>query len=149
VPIRPVRRKAILGGAAAALLVVIIIVGVVGVGLLRGWFDSSSVEGTTEGFEPQEAPRGRVTAGSWPEFGFDAARSRANPALRLRPPFREEWRFDAGSLLEFPPVIGDGLAVVGTNDGVAFGIDVDTGRERWRLQLRGRVASSPALAGDR
>ena len=64
VPIRPERRRAVLGGAAAALLVVVAAVAVIGVGLLRGWFDSSSVEGTTEGFEPQEAPVGRVTAGS-------------------------------------------------------------------------------------
>ena len=73
---------------AAVLVAALVAAGVLGYGATRGWFDSGSVEGTTSGFEPQQAPTGSQTAGSWPEWGFDAARSRANPALAIAPPFR-------------------------------------------------------------
>ena len=134
-----------LAGVAGVLLIA---AGVIAYGVARGWFDSGNVEGTAEGFRPAEAPRGAAAADSWPEYGYDAERTRANPALRLRPPFRRAWEYDAGSLLEFPPVLGDGLAVVGTNAGLAVALDLDTGRAAWTVHLRGRVASSPALAGD-
>jgi outer membrane protein assembly factor BamB len=123
--------------------------GVLAYGVTRGWFDSGSVEGTSSGFEPQQAPTGSATAGAWPEWGFDAARTRANPALDIAPPFRRLWSFDAGSLVEFPPVIADGRAIVGTNYGLAFALDVDTGKVLWRAHTRGRVASSPAIDGTR
>ena len=113
------RRKALWIGLGA-LALVLIAAGVLGLGLVRGWFDSGSVEGTTVGFEPAEAPRGQSDAGSWPEFGFDARRTRANPALDLPPPFRRRWSYDAGSLLEFPPVLADGRAIVGTNAGLGL-----------------------------
>jgi alcohol dehydrogenase (cytochrome c) len=45
-------------------------------------------------------------------------------------------------------VLGDGRALIGTNAGLALGIDLATGRRLWTVPLRGRVASSPALAGD-
>jgi outer membrane protein assembly factor BamB len=141
------RRRA-LAVAGGVLGVLVLAAAVVAIGLWRGWFDEGSVEGTTEGFVPQEAPRGAEDAGSWPEFGFDPRRTRANPALDLAPPFRRAWEFDAGSLVEFPPVLGAGRAVVGTNAGLAIALDLETGEEIWRVALRGRVASSPALAGD-
>ena len=123
--------------------------GVVGYGVTHGWFDSGSVEGTTSGFEPEQAPTGSETAGSWPEWGYDAARSRANPALDIAPPFRRLWSFDAGSLVEFPPVIAGGRAIVGTNYGLAYALDIDTGKVVWKTHTRGRVASSPAIDGTR
>ena len=143
------RRRSALWIAGAVLALLIAAAGVLVFGVTRGWFDEGSVEGTTQGFEPTEAPRGSAGADRWPEFGYDARRTRANPALTgLRPPFRRAWTYDAGSLLEFPPVIGDGRAIVGTNAGLALAVDIESGRELWRERLRGRVASSPALAGD-
>ena len=136
------------GSGSARWRLVLVAAGVLGLGLVRGWFDPGSVEGTTVGFEPAEAPRGQSDAGSWPEFGFDARRTRANPALDLAPPFRRRWTRDAGSLLEFPPVLADGRAIVGTNAGLGLAIDLTTGRELWSVNLHGRVASSPAMAGD-
>ncbi len=85
------RRKRIWIGVGAAVLVVLVTVGVLGFGLMRGWFDSGSVEGTTEGFQPARAPKGVAHAGSWPEYGFDPERTRANPALDLAPPYRRVW----------------------------------------------------------
>jgi outer membrane protein assembly factor BamB len=38
---------------------------------------------------------------------------------------------------------------VGSNDGRLYALDADSGVERWRLQTKGRVVSSPAVAGGR
>jgi outer membrane protein assembly factor BamB len=133
--------------AAMAVLGLVIVV-LAGVALARGWFDEGDITGTSEGFVPTAAPVGASAAVTWPEYGFDNERTRANPALTVRPPFRETWSFDAGSLLEFPPVIADGRAIVGTNAGLGIAVDSSTGEELWRVQLRGRVASSPAIAKD-
>lgn len=120
-----------------------------GYGVYRGWFDSASVEGSTVGFQPEAAPAEVEEAASWPDYGFTPQRTRANTALTdLRPPFRRVWEYDAGSLVEFPPVIAGGRAFVGTNGKLALAIDLDTGRELWRHELMGRIASSPAIAGD-
>ena len=88
----------ILGGLA---ILVAVAGAVVGIGLVRGWFDSGSVTGSTEGFVPAAGPRGEAHAHAWPEYGFDARRTRANAAIDLRPPLREVWRHDAGSLVEY------------------------------------------------
>jgi outer membrane protein assembly factor BamB len=123
--------------------------GVLGVGLMRGWFDSGTVEGTTEGFEPEAAPQVSEEPGSWPEYGYNPERTRANTALTgLRPPYRRVWAYDAGSLVEFSPVLADGRAIFGTNHKRAVALDLETGRELWSHTLRGRIASSPAIAGD-
>lgn len=122
--------------------------GVYGIGLLAGWFDAGSVEGSTEGFVATQITPPTPRADAWAEYGRDSQRTRANTALTaLTPPFRRDWTFEAGSLVEFPPAVGDGVVVFGTNAGRAYGLDLATGRRRWTHHLRGRVASSPALAG--
>lgn len=144
---RPGRRVLVAAGTAA--VVVVGGLGVAGLAVRDGWFDAGSIEGGTSGFVPQQAPPEDAGTGSWPEFGFDAGRSRANPELDLRPPYRRAWRIDGGSLLEFPPVIGDGRVIVGTNRGLGIAVDLATGRVLWRTRLGGTVASSPALTGIR
>jgi outer membrane protein assembly factor BamB len=143
------RRRKLWLAVAAVAAVVIVAGGAVGLGIVRGWFDSRSVEGTTEGFVEREAPRADEEPGSWPEFGYNSERTRANPELDgLRPPYRTAWSYDAGSLVEFSPVLGDGRAIFGTNHKRVVALDIATGRELWSDTVRGRIASSPALAGD-
>ena len=136
------RRRALLAALAAVVLTAL---GIVGLGLWQGWFDPGSQRGTAEGFERGEEPAGNPRGSAWPEFGRVPARTRANPELDLAPPFDRVWTHDAGSLLEFPPVIAEGVAAVGTNAGRAIGVDIRTGAERWNVALRGRVASSAAI----
>lgn len=141
------RRRRIAIAAIAAVLAVA--GGTLGAGVLLGWFDSQSVEGTTEGFVPEEEPAVAEDPGSWPEYGYNSERTRANTELTgLRPPFRVAWSYDAGSLVEFSPVIGDGRAIFGTNHKRVVALDIDTGRELWSDVVAGRIASAPALAGD-
>ncbi|MDX6646572.1 MAG: hypothetical protein QOK40_2299, partial [Miltoncostaeaceae bacterium] len=144
-PRRSRRFRLGLGGLGA---LIALAAGIVALGLALGWFDRGSVVGTSRGFEPSAGPQGAPHSDAWPEYGYDDMRTRANPRLLLEPkPFVEAWHYDAGSLLEFPPVIDAGRVVVGTNRGFALALDGRTGKLLWRRRLRGQIASSPALAG--
>ena len=139
------RRNVLIGAGLAVVLVAAVAAGAV---FVLGRHDGN-VEGNTTGFVATEtSPAVAVASGTWPEYGFDQRRTRANEALTLQPPFTERWRYDAKSLLEFPPVVGAGRAIVGTNDGRALAVELTTGTELWSTQLAGQMAASPALTGD-
>lgn len=129
-------------------LFIVIAVALLGYLVVTGGLDDGDQLGSTQGFEATQAPSGDLGNDRWPEYGYDAERTRANPALQLPPPYRRVWKRDLGSLLEFPPVINDGRAFVGTNKRKAFALDVRTGRVLWSRKLTGRSAASPAIAGD-
>lgn len=130
--------------------VVLLLIAVVLVGLLvvRGGLDDGDQLGTSQGFEARARPTADLGTSRWPEYGYDAQRTRANPDLQLPPPYRRLWKRDLGSLLEFPPVIQDGRIFIGTNKRKAFALDAQTGRVVWRRKLTGRSAASPAIAGN-
>ncbi|MFN8109004.1 MAG: PQQ-binding-like beta-propeller repeat protein [Thermoleophilia bacterium] len=144
---RPGRRGRIALGAIAAVCVAG--AGLGAWGLRAGWFDTGSIEGSTTGFVPAAGPQTSGAARSWPQYGMDPQRTRANTELRLDPPYRRLWRLDAGSLVEFPPVIGNDRVVVGTNGKLGICLDLRTGRVLWRTRLNGSVASSPAMVHTR
>lgn len=128
-------------------LLVVLAVGLGAFLFLQG--DDTNVEGSAAGFIATEtAPSAPIPGGSWPEYGFNQQRTRANDSLALEPPFIERWRYNAAALVEFPPVVGQGRAIFGTNDGRAIAVDIGTGRELWSTKLSGQIASSPALTGE-
>jgi outer membrane protein assembly factor BamB len=57
------------------------------------------------------------------------------------------WTFRAGSLVEFPPVVGGGRLYVGTNRGRVAAIEASSGEVVWELETKRCIAASPAL-GD-
>jgi outer membrane protein assembly factor BamB len=83
----------------------------------------------------------------WPWYGFDAGRSRDFSAPRLTPPLHRGWTFNAGALLEFPPVIWHGTMFMLGDDGVATAIRTTTGRALWRHKVGTLAAASPAVDG--
>jgi outer membrane protein assembly factor BamB len=86
----------------------------------------------------------------WPMYGVDASRTQSQTGIRLRPPFRELWEADTGSMIEFPAVVSDGVAYVGNFHGTVFAFAMNNGKRLWRrLQPNGKMASSPAVWGDR
>ena len=86
----------------------------------------------------------------WPMYGVDASRAQSQTGIHLRPPFREIWERDAGSLIEFPAVVSEGTAYVGNLHGTVTAIAMDDGHVLWkRLDPGGEMASSPAVWGDR
>ena len=137
----------------AALVVVggILAVGVVALG--RGGAPKATPFPTQQLTQtPAPSPSPSSTAallalGNWPTYGFDAARTRYNPAIDLRPPFRVKWRFKAHDLLEFPPSIFDNSLYFSTEHGYVYCLDAATSHVRWRFRLGAKSASTPAVDG--
>jgi outer membrane protein assembly factor BamB len=106
--------------------------------------------GSTE-FETMQEPGATVRPEKvvrkvpWPTYGYDEQRTRFAPAFHLRPPFRRLWKVNAGSLMEFPPVVAYGRLYVGTNNGRFLAIEADTGRVAWDKKLGRCTAASPAV----
>ncbi len=143
-PRRTRRRRNILLGVAG-LIVLALAVGAWGV--VAGWFDQGSVRGNATGFVPSAAPDANAAATTWPTFGYSPESTRANTALNATLPYTTRWDVNTGSLVELPPVIGDGRVVAGTNHGLAIALDLRTGAVDWRQRVGGAVAASPALIG--
>jgi len=86
----------------------------------------------------------------WEQYGYSQDRRRyLNARKDVRPPFRFRWNWDAGVLLEFPPIIvGERLFTV-TNDGRVFALDAKTGKRVWSRDMGYLAASSPAYGDGR
>lgn len=114
-------------------------------GTIRG---SASTEfETTEEPGATTRPEEVVREVPWPTYGYDNARTQFAPELRLEPPFRRLWRVRAGSLMEFPPVIGHGRLYVATITGRFIAVDSETGKVDWEQRFRRCTAASPVM-GD-
>lgn len=113
-------------------------------GSIRG---SGSTEfDTTEEPGSTTVPEKEARTVPWPTYGFDAARTRT-PGFDLRPPYRRLWRFDARSLLEFPPVVAYGRLYVGTGGGRFLALDAETGKKVWVRKFGRCMAASPTVGG--
>jgi outer membrane protein assembly factor BamB len=85
----------------------------------------------------------------WPLYGYNKGHTRFFPAReRLRPPFARQWVHNAGTLLEFPPVLrGDHIFQLGDN-GMLMAINAHTGHTFWKRRLGRLSASTPAVDGE-
>jgi outer membrane protein assembly factor BamB len=85
----------------------------------------------------------------WPMYGATPARSQAQTAIGVRPPFRVVWSRGLGSLVEFPAVVSDGVAYIGNSRGTVSALSMRDGTILWRHKIRGgKMAGSPAVVGD-
>ena len=85
----------------------------------------------------------------WPLYGATPARTQAQTAIRVRPPFRRLWSRGLGHLIEFPAVVSEGVAFIGNARGTISAVDMRDGSLVWSYTpSRGRMASSPAVAGS-
>ncbi|MFQ5426328.1 MAG: PQQ-binding-like beta-propeller repeat protein, partial [Gaiellales bacterium] len=95
-----------------------------------------------------EAATDSAPALTWPTWGLGPARTRVVPSdVRLRPPFEQLWTLDAGSLIEFPPVVVGTRLYVGTNLERFLAVESDTGEIVWERDFGRCIAASPAV-GD-
>lgn len=83
----------------------------------------------------------------WPLYGLTPQRTRNAVEFHHRPPFRTRWSFEAGGLVEFPPVIAYGRLYFANISGQMRALDAKTGRVVWRQSLGYKTAASPAV-GD-
>jgi outer membrane protein assembly factor BamB len=85
----------------------------------------------------------------WAMYGADPGRTQAQPALRVRPPFRVVWSRGLGSLIEFPAVVKDGVAYIGNARGTISALNMRNGHVIWEHETpNGKMASSPAVWRD-
>jgi len=133
-----------------------LILAVAGVGL-AGWYyrretRTRNVEGSpTVEFIPKAEPAATrrpavvVRTRPWPMYGLNAQRTRNATQFKVRPPFRQVWRFRARGLLEFPPVVAYGRVFLEQGRGHVYAIDARTGRVSWHRSFRHCAAESPAV----
>jgi len=96
---------------------------------------------------PSVSASATVATENWSTYGFDSARTRFNPAVALRPPFRIAWRFKAKQLLEFPPSIYRGDLYFCTEHGRIYCLRASDHKVLWRhTEPRGALfASTPTV----
>lgn len=92
-------------------------------------------------------PQETVKTVAWPIYGYDAARTRYLPTKRVKPPYdASEWSFNAGKLLEFPPVVAKGSLYFQDKDALLYSLSTDKGKVQWTKDIGGLGAASPAYS---
>lgn len=100
-------------------------------------------------FKPQKPKKQKRRTVTWPQYGYDRARTRYLPAKGIKPPFRKIWRYTDRPLLEFPPVVARGRLFFVNNNGFAVALDADSGRQLWKRRIGRLNASSPTFHKNR
>jgi outer membrane protein assembly factor BamB len=84
----------------------------------------------------------------WTTYGAGPARTQAQSAIHVRPPFRVVWSRGLGALIEFPAVVADGVAYIANATGTIWALSMRNGDVLWRHDTpHGKMASSPAVWG--
>jgi outer membrane protein assembly factor BamB len=103
-------------------------------------------------FEPPAKPvkkKPKPETFKWPIYGYTPDRSRYLDAP-LRPPFRKLWTFSKGSgLIEFQPVLANGVLYYVNNSGMAFAVNAKNGKKAWGRKVGYLNAASPAWNNKR
>jgi outer membrane protein assembly factor BamB len=98
---------------------------------------------------PPPKPKLKPETFKWPIYGFTPDRARFLD-VKLDPPYRKLWSFKGGhGLIEFQPVLANGVLYYLNNGGTVFAVSAKTGKARWSRKIASLNASSPAWAGDR
>ena len=96
---------------------------------------SSTVEFTTTTSPKKPVSPPKPQGVVWPLWGYDPPRTRAPEGIKLLPPYRAIWTFNARQLLEFPPAIAYGRLYINSYDGVFYALNEKTGKRAVALQL--------------
>ncbi len=137
----------------AAVAVALLAVGIVAAYVVQTRHAARDVQGsptvefdtTTDATPPPTSAPQAGGAVEWATFGYDDQRTRYDPTVALRPPFRKIWTFHGRTLLEFPPAVAFGRLYLPTFDGRFYALDQRTGAELW-MHATGRCGwGTPAI----
>jgi outer membrane protein assembly factor BamB len=132
-------RAATIAGAAA-------LVAVVGVGGFALAKNSGGSEETTTATTTTTAASTGPPLTPWPTYGFDQARTRYLPTKQVKPPYKVAWTYDARHLMEYSPIISEGVVYGIDNNGEAFALKADSGKQIWRRDVATLNASAPSFS---
>jgi len=133
---------------ALALLLVLALAGAGVAYYLHVKHASRDIKGSpTVEFVPTEVapPAPKEPGIAWPTYGRDPERLRVANGVSLAPPFRHDWTFQAGSLVEFPPAIAYGRLFFADNRGIVYAVGAKNGRKAWSYESHRCAAASPAV----
>lgn len=97
-------------------------------------------------FVDQGSGKEVIGVADWPLYGLNPERTRYLNVEGLEPPFHVTWQFKGRNLLEYAPILVDGSLYAVNNNGIAFAIKTRNGKARWRHEIAGLNASSPAYS---
>src|SRR3954447_14762715 len=99
---------------------------------------------------PKKAnPKPKPETFKWKIYGYTPDRNRFLDAP-LPPPYKKLWKFHKGhGLIEFQPVLANGVLYYVNNGGAARAVNAKNGKKRWRRRVGSLNASSPAWNGGR
>lgn len=86
---------------------------------------------------------------NWPTFRLNPQRTGYLPVNGIRPPFKRVWKYGDQPLLEFPPIIVNGVLYFVDNDGHARALRSDNGKEIWHRRIAALNASTPTYSRGR
>lgn len=91
-----------------------------------------------------EPARAEPDAAPWPIFRGDRALRGVAPG-ELADELALRWTFDAGASIASSPVVGNGRAYFGADDGSVYAVDLATGEEAWSFATEDVVEAPPLL----
>jgi outer membrane protein assembly factor BamB len=99
--------------------------------------------------EKKPKPKPKPETFKWPIYGYTRDRARFLDA-NIHPPFKRIWRFRKGKgLVEFQPILVNGVLYFVRNEGQAYAVRAKNGKMVWRRKVAQLAASSPAWAEGR
>ena len=124
--------------------------GVAYVNTIRGWLFALSVKTGRVLWKNQVGTRVASSPGLDPERGVlvTPTMSPGYVAVASMKTGRVRWRYYTGRT-EPSPVVRDGVAYFGAENGNVYALDLDRRRPRWTYHGGVKITSSPALVGDR
>src|SRR3954471_23283665 len=98
---------------------------------------------------PKKKPKPKPETFKWPQYGYQRDRTRFLDT-NIHPPFKRIWRFTRGKgLLEFQPILINGILYFVRNEGQAYAVKAKNGNTLWQRKVSQLAASSPAWAQGR
>ena len=87
----------------------------------------------------------KVDESNWPMYMYDLNFTGRRPDTILQPPLALIWKFKTGGPVMSSPVIYNGIAYIGSDDGKLYALDAQKWNEKWSFKASASVKNSPTI----